>query len=81
MVTPPAVTTNAQSLHGDNHCDRLGYSIENPYPPEDFGKVYRGSVNFKCTYLLCDFLIRFITEGVIFYLEVPNELIYLEFTV
>ena len=46
---------------------------------EDFRKVcHRCSVNYQMQiYLLCGF----ITEGVyIFYLEVPNELIYLEFT-
>ena len=38
---------------------------------------------FKYTYLLCDFKIRFISEGVrelIFYLEVPNKLICLKLT-
>ena len=46
-------------------------------PVEYFGKVKdRGSVHFH----LCDFQIRFITEGVNIHLEVPNEPVYLKFT-
>ena len=51
-----------------------------PVSVEGLGKVYHKGVRiFKCTHLLCD-LIRFITEEANILLEVPNELIYLEFT-
>ena len=60
------------------------FMIHTP-PVEDFRKVYiRGSVNFQIhlpSVWFLDYLIIRLSQGEkIFYLEVPNELIYVEFT-
>ena len=60
-----------------------GYSKIHTPRVEDFGKVYhREIVNFfKCTYTFCViFRLGLSPRELISYLEVPNELIYLEFT-
>ena len=64
----------------------VGYIIHNPYT--HYGKFWKSVPQRGCKFskfalcinLLFDFWITFITEGVIFHLEVLHERIYLKFT-
>ena len=56
------------------------FKIHTP-PVEDFEKLYhRGVWIFKYSYLLCDFETGLSQGEQMFYLEVPKELIFLEFS-